>query len=1553
MNKTDTLPANTDGTSSPVECLKRDFNSSTDTYVSEPSMDENADAGAEDILPDSSQTASSDHTTPSLQPLSDPVPPELKADSYDPKTSPTKSSIKSAGNSSSPRKSVAFPQTLETLHTYTPRPDESASPSAAHTPINHDWEDLETSFSPLDVTSSPPPPPPHTSNTITGLLNTTSITQNDLVLDDEHESSLRSFKESEKSFNKLSLNDKLNVFLDSKTHAEQDDLLDHLDQLNMASERETDVNIHQLTHQILPSRQSAMENPLDALSHSLGLYLNLVHSSQSSLQSLRDSNRNLHAEFVAKSSQGAEFSDGIRGFLDVMAGHLISGTANSSNSSIGDPSDAKPESLGKLGLPRDTSFDKSYNLTERHIMNLLDSASQLDLISREKGSSTNDDEPRTSLRSESILDNKQNHDEGLLDAPESKTIEPSVKIEPEDCLLKSEPDRVSENLASLKAEDLELTRIDKSQLSMKREPGDSMSQVVEQQTHDVNIKREMSQQSMGKLQHDENVTNMSDTDKIAIKKEAQDYTEKEIELSPVNAVSSTHDQPSALEASRIHLSDNDSTFEHGVKLETLNHRPDQSSSDSDVSADYKDSVDMTARSLAPPRSMPPSPEKANTLPQQSVTRGMKSEEQDTSILANSSNLNPPINIALPNFDSKSDSLPTFSKRTNDTSSSFEESLSAEHDAEKNNLDFLSIWHSQLLSRNGSQAPKKQFYNVPSLLSYNTADLSQRGKYHIPRSLQPKKFLDVNLVSTRVVSANHEDLNISGFLPEISQDSGLEDHFRSLMMDQVSHDGDSASRSKDTRRRKSMDQNILAELDHSNQKSTSERRRRSIHTLRPTMNLINKSKATESPKKSRFHVPSFEIKRSNSVLSPKNFYNDIFQDTSGLEPTIKAQGMKTLPSMDREDVKRIMQMKQAMTQEEYSSFKKVGARTKSSTKHESRDKYALLQQAASIDCASVTGDLAKSTVKPSPSEKTLEQHPLKEYSHVRDEISYTPIAIDAKDLLAADKNPFNTKPLGAQVQQNGQKTEAFAFPEPDPELISLPTGSPKIGKFSRPPPTIDATTETRVSPHNPFRVPSQKGIEGTAKMQPSGRSSLLVNQKEETIDTKEGRKSAKGSPIKIGSPVKIVRVDGSVTGVVLDKKPRSVGDGPELVNKKLRTDRTNNGLSAVSVPSNIMSEVLSQSGDLDLEVMRRASQNSKHLVSLKVFERGKLFFRVVGLKNVNLPEIKDRNISFNMTLDNGVHCIKTPNYMLDSPNVLVGKEFELVVSDSLQFILTMKATYSKQKPGYKEVRERKVVKSKNKFVRIFGSKEIITTTKFVPQERTDPLEKVFATDGSFARCYVDLEQFESQISGQACNFHLTCFNEWETYSQNGEQMLRKPYQVGQLEVKMLFIPRTEEYEILPMSIKAAYESLDDLKKESSLTLEGYLHQEGGDCALWKRRWFKLCGTSLIAHSEFSHKTRAKINLAKVVELIFVDKENINRSSDNYRNFSDILLMDHAFKIRFANGEIIDFGAPTKEEKLRWIKTIQEIVYRNKFRRQPWVKLMQAINGDKRLSWISKS
>lgn len=980
----------------------------------------------------------------------------------------------------------------------------------------------------------------------------------------------------------------------------------------------------------------------------------------------------------------------------------------------------------------------------------------------------------------------------------------------------------------------------------------------------------------------------------------------------------THIKDSGIEG------DDEDTEEMKEKLATTHHTNRYSKIMQNQSValsvdNFEDSSDMPlGRSLAPV--------KVNEVVD--ATKGVKrghvgESDGDSSVLANSSNVNPPNDIKLPEVDTNDASFADLTERYRVSSGgsaksmSFEESLSAEHDKERAALDFISIWHTQRKQRqNKKPQPSSLFYNVPSVLNYNTADLSQYDKYRIPSRLQPKKFREVNLVSKRVVSPDHVDLNVSGFLPELSQLSGLEGQFEGLMKGDDTTMNSTRILSNGSR---------MSTQDGAHNSSIS-RSASAYGTLRPvrvySREIVTTPQPPVGPKKSRFHVPSFEIKRSNSVLSPKNQYNDIFEDT---QPTIKASGMKTLPSMDRDDVKRIMQMKHSMNQEEYSKLKFGGANQR--IVQDQAANYDHVQQKASLH-SSMLSSIIDNRVK---------------LQHVSNELSAKPVALDVDHETFA--KAAAVPELSAKVED---VSEQSFLPDPEPEYVGFPeSGETNNEKEAQP--NLVPLGETDQSKLNV--IPGAFNIlsPSTPKRDEKNKSPVKV-----IISPHKDNGEQPRSPIKVNSsPIKVVRSGNSVTGIKLEQKHRNQDsyDGTQIINNKLRDGKGHKfALSTVSVPST-KGDLESEQKSLGPEVLEdntvKAGSADQTRVASAVSEppkeRGKLFLRVMGMKNISLPDLQEKNALFNITLDNGVHCIKTPNYKMSKSAVYVGKEFELTVGESLEFILTMKATYNKPRETMKEIKERRVVRSNNKIGRMFGSKEIVTTTKFVPQEVKDPWSNVIANDGSFARCYVDLDQYVDQITGTATNFNLNCFNEWATKSGNGARY--EPYGIAQLEVKMLFVPRTEPYEILPTSIKTAYESVDDLRAEKSMRLEGYLHQEGGDCESWKKRFFKLSGTNMIAHSEFSHKTRAKINLAKVVEVIYVDKENMNRSSSNYRNFSDILLVENAFKIRFANGEIIDFGAPNKDEKVKWITAIQEIVYRNKFRRQPWVKIMQKHNVGK--------
>ncbi|OBA23266.1 DUF1709-domain-containing protein, partial [Metschnikowia bicuspidata var. bicuspidata NRRL YB-4993] len=1383
--------------------LRKDFNSSSDTYVSDhdegENLSRNLQEGEEaDILSGNDPELQEPHATA---------------------VSPSKSIMKSSVSSGSPKKSVVFQPSLDTFHTYTPKDPEPSPPAEPAAFFNHLWQEVDQLATSHDTTASPPAPPPHTSSTITGLL---TPSRDYLSSDDEASSQesadVDSMRKPVNRHSSLALEENPDVFLTPALQSQNDDLDNHLEQLEKAKTEETGVNIHRLSYHMEDYNPRLENNPFSALSNSLKLYVNSAHSSQSSLQSLMDSNRQLPAETIEKKSRGIQFNDGIKGFPDTVANLLIplpgaEEDSLSDSSSVGSQFSFLQMKTEPSRHP-DHSYDQSYNLTEKSILNLLTSASNLDLS------------------------------DGQL-----------IKTEPHE---------------------------EKASLNLKQEPIEPNS------TENNTI---MTPRSI-----------KSESPEIEVKQEQ----EKELAFSPEPLSSDEKDNETYVKR------------EEQVNTPQVKSAPDENEVLEGCDDEY------SFQSLAPPRSEVKESQLPQKLPCQAddiadayEKRNPSSiQDYDSSVLANSSNITPPMNMKLPVTDTGDDAFADLTQRLNENSKSFEESLSAEHDVVKTPANFLSIWHSQLLGRRVKK-PVSTFYKVPSILTYNTADLSQGEKYHIPPSLQPKKFTDVNLVSTRVVSLSFEDLNVSAFLPELSQDSGIEDHFRSLMKDQAKLEIEGSVGSmngENSQRRKSLESlSFLSDLERTNSRENFAMalRRKSLNgTLRPGV-ILNSRKDSISTKRSKFHVPSFEIKRSNSILSPKNQYNDIFLDGKYVAPTIKAPGMKTLPSLDRDDVKRIMQMKQAMSLEEYSGLKKVGAPV-SATQHKPSNKHAALQQRASIYCDSLASNSATAAAKFRVHPQGMNR-PLVDPSQVLTNIS---------DESSARRRPLSFAPHG--FDQGPRKPVVMSDQENH-------LSNEEVNQVSNTP-AIEVNDSDETSLPDPFP--------NFVKISPE--------RKPVATSSDQNTKSTRSSPIKISSPVKVVKQNGSVTGIVLDRKTKDVKISNEIPNKKLRTDKSH--LSAVSVPSNITSDRSTFHGaQSDASIDRTDSvkaRSRKSIVTDMPDEMGKLFFRVVGLKNVNVGEVKDRNAEFTITLDNGIHCIKTPDYQLDVSRVMIDKEFELSVSELLEFILTLKATYAKAKPTYKEIKERKVVKSKNKIGRLFGSKEIITTTKYVPQNGVDPLDSLFATDGSFARCYVDLDLYKSQITGQVCTYNLICYNEWATYTHNGEKIVKQPYPIAQLEVKMLYVPRREKYEILPTSIKSAYESLHDLRSEMYMALEGYLHQEGGDCETWKRRWFKLQGTSLIAHSEYSHKTRAKINLAKVAEVIYVNEENIGLPSSSYRNFSDILLMGNSFKIRFANGETIDFGAPSKTEKALWIRTIQEIVYRNKFRRQPWVMLMQEKNGDRR-------
>ncbi|PGH08933.1 hypothetical protein GX51_00990 [Blastomyces parvus] len=373
------------------------------------------------------------------------------------------------------------------------------------------------------------------------------------------------------------------------------------------------------------------------------------------------------------------------------------------------------------------------------------------------------------------------------------------------------------------------------------------------------------------------------------------------------------------------------------------------------------------------------------------------------------------------------------------------------------------------------------------------------------------------------------------------------------------------------------------------------------------------------------------------------------------------------------------------------------------------------------------------------------------------------------------------------------------------------------------------------------------------------------------------------------------------------------------------------------------------------------------------ERGRLFVKVVGVKDLDLPLARGERFNFALTLDNGLHCVTT-SWLELGKSAPIGQEFELVVLNELEFQLTlqMKMEEPKIKPNQSVVsspgKPTKTHKSST-FSRVFASpkkrKELELKQQLEAQQLKqqkaeekalaekknpwDALRNLVASDGSFARAYVSLSDYEKAAFGRPMTVDVTCFNEWATdpvnnsknkrsmaYSSGSGMQQRPPYQIGNLELQLLYVPKPKGAtdEDMPKSMNACIREMREADNAAARSWEGFLSQQGGDCPYWRRRYFKLQGSKLTAYHETTRQPRATINLAKASKLIddkstLTQKETSGKGGRRRKSaFAEeeegYMFVEEGFRIRFGNGEIIDFYADSALEKEGWMKVLAETV-----------------------------
>jgi hypothetical protein len=290
------------------------------------------------------------------------------------------------------------------------------------------------------------------------------------------------------------------------------------------------------------------------------------------------------------------------------------------------------------------------------------------------------------------------------------------------------------------------------------------------------------------------------------------------------------------------------------------------------------------------------------------------------------------------------------------------------------------------------------------------------------------------------------------------------------------------------------------------------------------------------------------------------------------------------------------------------------------------------------------------------------------------------------------------------------------------------------------------------------------------------------------------------------------------------------------------------------------------------------------------ERGRLFVKVMGVKDLDLPLPRSKfhrlacscpttvltatgeRTWFSLTLDNGVHCVTTAWLEL-ARNAPIGQEFELVVPNDLEFQLTLNVKLDKPAPVKQKAIPLPVKAAKPKqmstFSRVFASpkkrkemelrqreeeerlqREANAAAQAAARQRQfntiptayDLLSPLVAEDGSFARAYVSLKEHEARCFGRPYLVEVATFNEWASEeasfassvkSKRGNNtgvVRRAPYKIGKLELQLLFVPRPKGAtdEDMPKSMNSCIREMKAAEERLARQWEGHLSQQGGDC-----------------------------------------------------------------------------------------------------------------------------
>lgn len=586
------------------------------------------------------------------------------------------------------------------------------------------------------------------------------------------------------------------------------------------------------------------------------------------------------------------------------------------------------------------------------------------------------------------------------------------------------------------------------------------------------------------------------------------------------------------------------------------------------------------------------------------------------------------------------------------------------------------------------------------------------------------------------------------------------------------------------------------------------------------------------------------------------------------------------------------------------------------------------------------------------------------------------AVAPSPMKSGREDVFDNTPASSSVPQAPQQEkEPEHEPEPEPESAPAPA-----------PVSIEEETTADLEGFAPFVSPNledatlqrQMSLRGNASLQ-DRENAILLSRRKSRADKGERpsrRRSVSADATEtprrkaVYRPSSGLPTPGALTesdfGHDLDLEMREIFKDSD---RKYRLFEHDEVIRATSSEEQAQKPKISHStkaGDIDSgkawKVIKRPSDMNEYASHLKDIRgkeafseaTGKVFVKVVGLRDVELPIPVAKQTYFCCTLDNGINHVATP-YTVLKKEAPLGQEFDLILNKNLFFTLSFKCRMDEHLAPPRPPRFRPAMvtptqpppspsKSSLGFRSLFSSprkekkkaqqeqqqqleREIASSKleELEPVMPTEPMLNFLQKDGSFGSTRVIYNEVAHRCQGRMVELILPLEGKFTKNDGSVTKCI-----VGKLVLHMLGIPNLPgvTQKDLPMSLDHTLKVMKEMQWHKKKVCQSVLTQLGGGVTSWRRRMYSLVGGRIIVFNEITKRAIATIDLQTAVTV-----EDANNASEEAvekgwvdegdasveRSFILVLKVDEV-------EEKLHFFGDTDDDKDIWIKELSGIIGR---------------------------